>query len=72
MQFADNLLAKEQMKVIKGGTDTYGGIYSGDGLGMIHCGCPNGMTITTGGTVTSADLVSMCGGMPPAWCVGVG
>lgn len=29
MQFAGSLLSKEQMKTVKGGTDTYGGIYSG-------------------------------------------
>lgn len=38
MQFAGNLLSKEQMKVVKGGTDTYGGIYSGDSSGSGSCG----------------------------------
>ncbi|WP_425290941.1 hypothetical protein [Spirosoma linguale] len=33
MQFAGNLLSKEQMKVVKGGGDTYGGSYSGESNG---------------------------------------
>lgn len=67
MQFAGDLLSKEQMKVVKGG-DSYGGTYDGTGPRMMYCRCNNGTTITTDTSATGTDISSICGNAGVSYC----